>query len=789
VLNAVDYAFRGDAYLIGKADGGDVDAIHAISDYKPLTDAQKMKYVGFVLGNGDLGWRDKNALLHIWETYGDGLIGAARANGDLWARSVKANTSLAAIGPFTNAASLFTIQVRQMARSTLDSNDAEITRQFERLGADENGMVKEGLNASDQARLAAMQKAAVQILAAQDYQKGLFPAVIGYEDTSEYAANPEHPHLEPRTLADIAPELDQGIVVTPPGYKTDPGSPTFEDLVGAYNVARAVVRGNMAKWPALYSVAGGVTKPDNSSSANMQSVAGAPEDARKQLLAALKDTKSSITNAKAKIEGDPDLPLELTPLHERLMSGSGSIPWGDPVYRPIVEATVRDHNESEALQTLGLTAISGLAIVLAEFATGGLATFLLVGGVATGALATGQAIDKAVTASELQGAAISEDTRLIEEGKADEATVNAALQSVLTIIDLAVAAKAMAGIGKVAATGVSELDKLAPAERVAKIEESVEQMGAAATLKGSGKSLDELLAMLPAESKAARALKLLPGEIAVETGVASAKAIKAGAEAAEGLAKEWTQLGTVEARINWLQQRVDAILREAGVPNAKIVPNPDLSVRRAFYNQAQHEISIGTWWFQEDRSIEEIMKLTGISLHEARHAEQWFLMARRLAAKSGTAEQFARLGLPQDIEKLARSQPLFDTAAEASAADRWLDSIVSDTGRQLRKSAYAELDAAKRDLAEAQKAYTSAKDGGNPQAITDAKNTLEDKQVLFDAAYETYKKLPEEMDAFGVNEAIEARVRAWQNTRMAMAVGVGVGVGAGVGGGAYEVTK
>jgi len=97
----------------------------------------------------------------------------------------------------------------------------------------------------------------------------------------------------------------------------------------------------------------------------------------------------------------------------------------------------------------------------------------------------------------------------------------------------------------------------------------------------------------------------------------------------------------------------------------------------------------------------------------------------------------------------------------------------------LRASAYHELEAAQTQLASAQQSYKTAEAGGSADAIKAAKNDLEDAQVLWDTAYETYKKLPEELDAFGVDEAIDAKVRAWQNAR---AVGVGVGVGLGVGG-------
>src|SRR5690242_9133897 len=69
VLGQVEYAFRGDEELTKRADTGDCDAIKALSDYGKLDDARRMKYVDTILGQSDLGWRDKRALFHLWGAY------------------------------------------------------------------------------------------------------------------------------------------------------------------------------------------------------------------------------------------------------------------------------------------------------------------------------------------------------------------------------------------------------------------------------------------------------------------------------------------------------------------------------------------------------------------------------------------------------------------------------------------------------------------------------------------------------------------------------------------------
>lgn len=760
--------FKSDETLVKEADAGDVDAIKAISDYGALTDERRVKYLGLVLGQGDLGWRDRRALVHLWSTFGN-VYSAAKNNADMWERSVKADgDELVKIGEFAAKPMQFKIDIINLAQRILAANQVEIERQFSRLGADENGQVKGELGEVDVKRLEAQQKAAAQVLAAEDYRRGLRATVVGYAPPPPDSALGETTK-DLRVPVTLAMVLD-GVVT--PNQPPDEGAPPLEQVKHSYALAGAIMKGLYAQWPALYA-AGVATEPGPSGTRpqgdKLESVAsGSPAEARKALLDALKRVKANIVDAGPKVRGDPDLPFEMVPLHRRLTSGQdkGSLDWSTSPYKPVVEWAVRDYNEGQALQSLGLTTLAAAAFIFAEFATGGLATFALVLGAAASATAAGGAIDKAMSLAAVEDTSLSSDDRLIEEGQASAAMIDAYLQTIFAVIDLAAAAKAIGTAAK-GASGLSDLDKLPRAEAAARVERSIDEVGAAATLRLSGKSADELIAIVGAEGRLAEALRLVPtGKIATATGVASEEALARAGKAANVLADDWAKLETVEARVSWLEARLNEELVKAGAPPIRVVPGPTGGAMGSLqFNPYQYEVGIPVGYFLNARTAEQIATLTALAYHEARHAEQWFLVARRLAYMGRPeAEIVTRTGLSEKIVKDAMARPLAD-GAEAAAADKWLASFATKDGARLRDVAYRDMEAAEAAYKAAKKEYEEAAQRllADPNAkgdLTALKNQLDDARVLRDATVEQYHLLPEEVDAYGVSNEIMKRAQA-----------------------------
>jgi hypothetical protein len=100
--------------------------------------------------------------------------------------------------------------------------------------------------------------------------------------------------------------------------------------------------------------------------------------------------------------------------------------------------------------------------------------------------------------------------------------------------------------------------------------------------------------------------------------------------------------------------------------------------------------------------------------HEARHAEQWFRMARERAGLGATQADLERLGHPSDIALAALADPIMQCDRSQYEAEEWYESV-----------------------------YGSGH--------THRNTTLTDPN----APYDDYRELPEERDAWGVETEVE----------------------------------
>jgi Putative peptidoglycan binding domain len=100
--------------------------------------------------------------------------------------------------------------------------------------------------------------------------------------------------------------------------------------------------------------------------------------------------------------------------------------------------------------------------------------------------------------------------------------------------------------------------------------------------------------------------------------------------------------------------------------------------------------------------------------HEARHAEQWFRMARERAGLGATQADLEALGHPSDIAAAAIADPIMQCDQSQYEAEEWFESVYG-AGRTHRNTTL-----------------------GDPSA-----------------PYDDYRALPEERDAWGVGTAVE----------------------------------
>lgn len=105
-------------------------------------------------------------------------------------------------------------------------------------------------------------------------------------------------------------------------------------------------------------------------------------------------------------------------------------------------------------------------------------------------------------------------------------------------------------------------------------------------------------------------------------------------------------------------------------------------------NGAQFDFS--TWYMElgthnfemdvaEGASVDEQAWTVSVVFHEARHAEQWFRMARERIGLGATPEQVAQVtGMPVWIAQQAAADPILQCDASQYEAEEWYHSVYGD---------------------------------------------------------------------------------------------------------------
>lgn len=214
---------------------------------------------------------------------------------------------------------------------------------------------------------------------------------------------------------------------------------------------------------------------------------------------------------------------------------------------------------------------------------------------------------------------------------------------------------------------------------------------------------------------------------------------------------EWATLATPDARRDKLVELVNLRLAAAGVPTVTSAfdPNP---VNAGSFNFPTWTMRIGQRRLGGD-SIDEASArhVADTVYHEARHTEQWFRMAQLRAAQGLTARALAaELGIPARIATAARAAPLVRGSMQALIAQGWWDSVYG-SGRAHRNRVLTEVNAA----ATARNAARAAFDAdGTPEN----RARLDAALARFRTAFDAYRNLPEENDAWATGPAAAAGI-------------------------------
>jgi len=319
--------------------------------------------------------------------------------------------------------------VKQVAYYYLFKNITSVAQEMKRLGL--GGVPKGDKNAEKRANMhiKQVQDLAGQVMRLQEQQKELKKMIVGSEmrrtgRIADEIQEREFPvKFDPDHKPAIPAKVDQGMI---PYEKV---KKNWNDLLkGIGDVAH--------RNPGIYAMLrdGKISKVAVEKGATE---AWSLYRSREALRECYTDLKDQMAKALGKIAYNQLDHRQLLPIHEQLFrnkaGGSDAIDknWSDPFRQTVGRAIVEDYQNSQFWKSLGLGAAAAALFVVAEIASAGTATALLVGTSMT-ALQAASSLDEYLTLSGASKAAVSDDTALVEQRQVDSAK----LETILSMVGL-----------------------------------------------------------------------------------------------------------------------------------------------------------------------------------------------------------------------------------------------------------------------------------------------------------------------------------------------------------------
>jgi hypothetical protein len=763
----------GDPDAQAAIDARDISAIKDLRDYGRATRSQRFQMMEILLAQAWVGPRDEYALEALWDSFGShGVAAAYDERRDLWDQCVDRGAELYDIGAVQGVRSRFRSDVTALARVYLAANRQAVLAEAGRLGLGDLGAPAPA-GGPDRGRMAEVQQLARELARADEALAQMQSVPVGYE--WETIDSPGGSMRSSKVVANYSPS---GPPPVRPAPEEQPRFARWEEVDEQYRAvsrARAVLA---ARSPALFAVAG------------ERGAAGAiarasPEEAAARLRELLGRTLRNIDQTLPKLDsGDLDW-RDLVPLHDQLYAGLPSesgTQWSRPLFKGVAADVIGDYQAREFWIALGLGTLAAAAFIFSEIATGGMATFLWASvGVAAGGVQAGRSWERYEDLATAAGAASSEDTRLVGEGQVTEAAISAVLDTAFAFLDAAGAVRGVRAAVRATAArdAIGRLAQLGDREAREAVEAAVRELGPQETIRRSGRSPEELASLVGPDTDAGRALRDAAGDVTVARPApanVAAGTVPAGeitpaarqlAARMQGLLERWSGLTPLE-RLEELVRQVNADFAHTGMPPLDAV-GLARGTRLGELNFASWELAVRSDLFSRATiTAEEFAQLVNTARHEAQHGFQWFRMAQLEATTGANAREIAqKLGIPEEVAEAAievqngfrRGERLVaGTAAEAEAR-RWLEGVYGG-GRAHRERTLRELADAADELTRATDDWTAARELTEPNPVKDAARRRYEAAVRRrETAYQAYRGLAEEADAWRAGDVAEAAMR------------------------------
>ncbi|HXJ65912.1 MAG TPA: DUF4157 domain-containing protein, partial [Actinomycetota bacterium] len=497
---------------------------------------------------GDRAIADTAAIeVMLWKSFGGDLLNVAADNLEMFRGSygrgrVSQVDVVAAIG------TAWEQDVKAVARSYLDKNSSIVLGELETIGeaqaARQTKAPISDVTSERDLAIAETQAAAKKVIQAQKALDDLLEVPVGYQELKW-----QDPQAAPMRLAqkfdpEKPPEINyagpamghwsMGSEAMPeahfidwfPGKDKAPppgdfqGEPftilAYDGVKHAHDMLRQEVAGFMAQYPAVFAAAQ-ADKLDDLAKAS-------PQDARAMVGTMLHAILDNINKTYPKLVPGENLWLKMKPIHDQLLKGMVTAPsgtkWDDPVRAAVAETIVKEFERAEFWKDLGLATLAAAAFVIAEFATGGLATFFVAAGIGIGAYQAYEKWDEYYTLSHAVGSAATEETQLVYPGQARAAFIGAVLDTVFAILNVAgpavqwakasraglVGSMVTAGTEAAEITGLETLSRRFAAREIGRkeagqlVERSVTELGVGETARRTGLQPKDLLAYVDEQS-------------------------------------------------------------------------------------------------------------------------------------------------------------------------------------------------------------------------------------------------------------------------------------------------
>jgi hypothetical protein len=240
---------------------------------------------------------------------------------------------------------------------------------------------------------------------------------------------------------------------------------------------------------------------------------------------------------------------------------------------------------------------------------------------------------------------------------------------------------------------------------------------------------------------------------AFPSGLADSERTDEFVEAAQGVQADWATLDSADERAEALMEAVNDQLEDSKVPECDFTVEKLGEGTVGQFDFETWNIQLGEEAFEKETiTNEEAADMANTVYHEARHAEQWYMMAQMLAGQGKKAAKIVTMmGIPAEIAKEAEDNPLESTSIEALIADGWYQSVYG-TSAAYRNKVLTDLEKTDEALAKAEQAFVDDPSEQNRRKLV----LLREKRQKL---YEQYHNLPEEDDAHRVGDKVTERMQ------------------------------